>query len=172
MGLGRQAGQGSRPDGMESEMRVMMLAATAVLGLSGWAMAQPFPTPEALLEAFYAPYFSGEFAEDESQFRSAALQALYDADAQNTPEGEMGALSFDPFINGQDFEITDLAIGEAAVTGDTAVVEVSFENFGEPTELTYELVLEDGGWKIDDVASNDPENPYRLSEIFAEAQGE
>jgi hypothetical protein len=150
-------------------MRLVTIAAGLILALSSLAAAQAYDTPEALIEAFYQPYFDGNFPENESQFRSAALQALYDNDAEITPEGEMGAISFDPYIDGQDYDITNLEIGATDIAGDDATVEVTFSNFGEPRSLTYELVLEDGGWKIDDVVSTNPDNPYRLSEIFAEA---
>ena len=150
-------------------MRLFALVAGLVLALTSFAAAQPYETPDALLEAFYEPYFNGNFPENESQFRSAALQALYDNDAQITPEGEMGAISFDPYIDGQDYDLTDFTIGAAGIAGDYASVDVTFLNFGEPRALTYELVLEDGGWKIDDVVSTNPDNPYRLSVIFAEA---
>lgn len=150
-------------------MRIAAFVTGLLLALTTIAVAQPYQTPEALLQAFYEPYFSGDFAEDESQFRSAALQALYDADAELTPEGEMGAISFDPYIDGQDYEVTEFEIGAAGIAGDYASVDVTFNNFGQPRALTYELVLEDGGWKIDDVVSTNPDNLYRLSEIFAEA---
>jgi hypothetical protein len=150
-------------------MRLAALATGLFLTLTGLAAAQPYETPEALLEAFYEPYFNGNFPENESQFRSAALQALYDNDAEITPEGEMGAISFDPYVDGQDYDITDFEIGAAGIAGDDASVDVTFSNFGEPRALTYELVREDGGWRIDDVVSTNPDNPYRLSEVFAEA---
>lgn len=153
-------------------MRLLAFASVAFFALSGLAAAQPFDTPEALLEAVYAPYFSGEFSEDEAEFRSAALNALYDADAENTPEGEMGALSFDPYIDGQDYEIADFEIGEPVIEGDTATADVSFTNFGEPRAITYDLVFEDGSWKIDDLAGENDEFSYRLSEIFAEADAQ
>jgi hypothetical protein len=150
-------------------MRLAAFAAGLFLALAGVSAAQPFETPEALLEAFYEPYFTGEFDAEESVFRSQALQALYDNDAEITPDGEVGAISFDPYIDGQDFEITEFDIGAAGIAGDYASVDVTFLNFGEPRSLVYELVLEDGGWKIDDVVSTNPDNQYRLSEIFAEA---
>ena len=149
-------------------MRLVTFAAGLFLALSSLAAAQTYDTPQALLEAFYAPYFSGEFNDDESQFRSQALQALYDNDAKVTPEGEMGALSFDPYIDGQDFDIADFEIGAPGIAGDYASADVTFTNFGEPRSLTYELVRENGGWKIDDVVSTNPDNEYRLTEIFAE----
>ena len=149
-------------------MRLAAFAAGLFIALTGLATAQPYDTPRALLEAFYEPYFTGEFNDDEAQFRSQALQALYDNDEQVTPAGEMGALSFDPYIDGQDFDIADFAIDATGVAGDYASVDVVFTNFGEPRYLTYELVREDGGWKINDVVSTNPDNEYRLSEIFAE----
>ncbi|OAM79174.1 DUF3828 domain-containing protein [Devosia elaeis] len=152
-------------------MRRIFLAAGVLLALAGAAIAQPFETPEALLEAFYEPYFTDEFPEDESAFRSAALNALYAADAENTPLGEMGALGFDPYVDGQDYQLADLVIDAAEISGDAASVAVSFTNFGRPTALTYELVHEGNGWKIDDVVSSGGEYPYRLSDIFAAALG-
>ena len=149
-------------------MRLAALAAGLFLAFTSLVSAQTFDTPDALIEAFYEPYFNDEFPDNEDAFRSQALQALYDNDARVTPAGEMGALGFDPYIDGQDFDIADFSIGAAGIAGDYASVDVTFTNFGEPRSLTYELVLEDGGWKIDDVVSTNPENPYRLSEIFAE----
>ena len=151
-------------------MRVFALVAALVV-LAVPAMAQTFDTPEALLEAFYEPYFTGEFYEDETPFRSESLQALYDRDAEITPDGEMGAISFDPFIDGQDFDIDQFSIDAVAIEGDIATAGVSFTNFGEPRQLVYDLVFEDGGWRVDDVASVTPGNEYRLSEIFADAAG-
>ncbi|MGV8855388.1 MAG: DUF3828 domain-containing protein [Devosia sp.] len=152
-------------------MRLVALAAGLFVALTGFALAQPYPTPEALLQAFYQPYLDDNFADDDSGFRSRALQALYDHDAEITPEGEIGAIEFDPFINGQDYAISNLVIGTAEIAGDTATDTVSFDNFDQPTLLTYNLVREDGGWKIDDVASDAGEYPYRLTEIFAAAAG-
>lgn len=154
-------------------MRSLALAVSLFVALTGIAMAQPYATPDALLQAFYAPYLTADANfDDEAAFRSTGLQALYDADAEATPDGEMGALDFDPFIDGQDWEITDLEIGAAGIAGDYASVEVSFKNFGEARTLHYDLVKEDGGWKIDDVASTTPGNEYRLSEIFALAHAD
>ncbi len=152
-------------------MRLSVLATTVFFALTSLVAAQSFETPEALLEAFYEPYFTDDFVEDESVFRSRALNDLYAADEDNTPIGEMGALDFDPYIDGQDYQISNLVIGTPVISGDFAEVSVNFDNFERPTALTYELVFENGGWKIDDVVSELAEYPYRLSEIFAAAAG-
>lgn len=149
-------------------MRLAVLAASFVLVLTGMVAAQPYDTPDALLQAFYARYLAADAEfNDEGEFRSSALQALYDADAAATPDGEMGALDFDPYIDGQDWKITDLEIGAAGIAGEYASADVSFKNFGEERTLSYDLIKKDGGWKIDDVESKTPGNEYRLSEIFA-----
>jgi hypothetical protein len=149
-------------------MRFAAVVAALFLSLTPVLAAQSYDSPQAMLQAFYAPYLNDEFPDNSEQFRSAALQGLIDHDIEITPDGDMGALDFDPFINGQDYEITDLQIGEPEIDGDRAVVVVTFKNFDEPNSLTYDLVNEDG-WKIDDVASSTGEYPYRLSEIFAQA---
>ena len=53
-------------------MRLVALAASLFVGLTGLAVAQPYETPEALLEAFYQPYLDGAFPEDEAAFQSVA----------------------------------------------------------------------------------------------------
>ena len=151
-------------------MRPIIFALALMMAACGFVQAQVFDTPEALLEAFYAPYFSQEFSDDDSAFRSKALQELYETDAAATPEGGLGALDFDPYIAGQDWDLTDFWIGPAQIVGDTARVVVSFKNFGEADTLTYDLVLEDGGWKIDDLSGVGALGEYRLSEIFAGAR--
>ena len=152
-------------------MRFSALSLGLLFASTTLAMAQPYETPEALIEAFYAPYFSQEFSDEDSSFRSERLNALYEADAEATPEGEIGALGFDPYIAGQDWELTDFAVAPARIQGDAATVVVTFENFGVDNELTYELVREDGGWKIDDLSGKSDDGEYRLSEIFEEASG-
>jgi hypothetical protein len=152
-------------------MRLATLATGLFLAFSAAVAAQPYETPEALIEAIYQPYTTGNFPEDDSVFRSRALQGLYSHDAEITPEGEVGASDFDPFVDGQDYELTDLEIGAAGIAGDYASVDVTFNNMGEPRALSYELVREDGGWKVDDVSSTLGEFPWRLTELFAMASG-
>lgn len=147
-------------------MRHLAYAAGLLMAFTGIASAETFATPKDLLTAFYKPYFDGAFYDDEAQFRSSYLEGLYEADSKDTPAGEMGALSFDPYVDGQDYELTEFVIEPAEISGDTATVAVTFNNFETPIELTYELVNEAGGWRINDVVSDNPDSIYRLSEIF------
>ena len=150
-------------------MRLVALAAGLLLAFAGPAAAQTYKTPNALLSAFYQSYLDNDLDVDQVPFRSAALEALYEADEAATEPGDQGALSFDPYIVGQDWELSDLQIGEPVISGKLAEVEVSFRNFGDETQLSYELVRESGGWRINDVVSDNADNSYRLSEIFLDA---
>ncbi|WP_457583416.1 DUF3828 domain-containing protein [Ensifer canadensis] len=143
---------------------VVVALSLAAVGTST-AVAQPLRTPSAVIEALYAPYIGNGDTSDRDAFFSDALTRLYAADAQKS-QGEVGAIGFDPVINGQDWDIADLSIGKAEI----AVVTVRFENFSVPVTLRYSLVNEAGNWQVDDIESTEGDALWTLSEIFANAQ--
>ena len=149
------------------------LVVAALLPFAGQAatyeMHETYATPQALLEALYAPYLADGDVSDYEPFFSGHLNDLYAIDAENS-QGEVGAIGFDPVIAGQDFKITNFAIGATEIDGTAAKVTVTFDNFDSPQTLHYSLVDEDGAWKVDDIQSTTPEFEWQLSEIFANAE--
>lgn len=138
---------------------------SVLLAFASPAFAQTYDSPAALLEALYAGYQPpNEFPPDQSPLRSERLNALYEAD-QKEADGEIGRIDFDPFVNGQDYQITNLVIGEPYLAAGRAVVKVTFENMGTPQELGYSLVKEDG-WKVDDVWYAGDDFSYDLLDIL------
>jgi hypothetical protein len=149
-------------------MRILLLAfAFAALLLPGTALAATYQSPEALLQSIYASYDTGEFPDDAEEIYSQRLKNLFALDRERTPEGEIGALDFDPFVNGQDYELTNVEIGAPQVSGQAAHATVSFDNFGDRNVLAIDMVQEADGWKVDDVASTTGEFQWKLSEILA-----
>ena len=73
-------------------------------------------------------------------FYSSRLQNLIDKDEKETPEGMVGRIDWDVFVDGQDWKLTELKI-----------VRATFKNFGEPRDILISLVLEDGHWRIDEI---------------------
>lgn len=57
----------------------------------------------------------------------------------------------DPFMPGNDYDTTAVNIRVIEETPRTAMVAVSFRNFGKPIELTIDLVRGDQGWRARDV---------------------
>lgn len=113
--------------------------------------AAAFDTPKALLDALYAPYFKADMDfSGQDALRSIGLKALFDADAKDA-NGEVGRIDFDPYIQGQDWDTKSVTIGKPEVLGGTARVVADFTNFDRKNHLTYSLVLERDGWKVDDV---------------------
>lgn len=98
---------------------------------------------------------------------SERLRPLLEKDFERAESDGIGLLDFDIFVDGQDFDITDVEVGKAAVSGDRATVEARFRNFGEPRRVVYGFVQEDGAWKIDEVTSPDGEYPWTLSELLS-----
>lgn len=98
---------------------------------------------------------------------SARLRPLLEKDYERAESDGIGLLDFDIFVDGQDFDLSDVKIGKATVSGDRATVEARFRNFGEPRRVVYSFVREDGAWKIDEVSSPDGEYPWALSELLS-----
>jgi len=151
-----------------------LLVAIALFAAAGLvpafaANATPtYDTPKALLQALYAPYSVKDFdwgSFDEAGLRSKALNALFDKDLKEA-NGDVGRLDFDPYVDGQDYEITGLKIGAPTVNGDKATIEVTFKNMDMEEDMVFALVKEGGGWRIDDVNSKGGADPYDLLDIM------
>lgn len=151
-------------------MRRFVLA--IIISLTSLSSALAFDTPEALIKALYAPYSkpSDQFdwnSYDEAPLRSKALNALFAKDKAETPEGDIGRLDFDPYVDGQDYQLTKFKVAKPVITGGTATIDVTFRNLGVPEDLTFDLVKESDGWKVDDVVSHSKDNPYSLKAILS-----
>ena len=129
---------------MRIPLLALLLACLAALPLR----AADHKTPEALIAALYS-YDTNQTDPDAlslyAPFFSKSLLALFQKVRDSTPDGDMGALVFDPVIE----------------------LEVDFTN-GEPVRLYYTLVREGGGWKVNDIANQQGEYPWGLRAILGE----
>lgn len=102
---------------------------TVILGLALSALiaspvfAETFKTPRTLLYALYR--FNPDTASDDSPspysaFFSDHLNKMLQADIDNTPDGEVGAIDFEPVIAGQDGKADNLKIGQPILLDDRA----------------------------------------------------
>ncbi len=72
----------------------------------------------------------------------------------------MGRLDFDPYVDGQDYQITELKIGDAVIKGDKATVEVTFKNFDLAEDMTFTLVKENG--RLEDRRRGQPQQGFSI----------
>lgn len=64
-------------------------------------------------------------------------------------------IGFDFIYDGQDYEISELAITPGPSAGNKATVIARFKNFKDQKRLEYTLVREGGAWRIADIRSRE-----------------
>ena len=55
------------------------------------------------------------------------------------------------FVDGQDWQLSGLKIVLVSKSATHAQVRATFKNFGTPSNMLFDLVLEDGHWRVDEV---------------------
>jgi hypothetical protein len=74
--------------------------------------------------------------------------------ARSQAQGEP-ILDFDPLIDAQDYQLTNLNVTtDAVVANSHATVRANFTNAGAPSEVVYDLIWENGGWRVDNVRTS------------------
>jgi hypothetical protein len=64
-------------------------------------------------------------------------------------------LDFDPLIDAQDYQLSDLNVTtDAVVENSHATVRASFNNNGQPAEVLYDLIWENGAWRVDNIRTS------------------
>jgi hypothetical protein len=63
------------------------------------------------------------------------------------------AIDFDFIYDGQDYKISALHFALVRRAGDKATVEARFKNFDARKRLDYDLVREEGAWRVADIRS-------------------
>jgi hypothetical protein len=146
-----------------------LLALTLLLLSFIPASAETYKTPQALIKALYA-YDTSATAEDAPSpyqpFLSRGLNRLFQADRDAMPDGDVGAIDFDPVTSGQDGEAKGVKLSPPILLDDRAELEVYFRNGSENVTLYYTLVRENGGWKVDDIANQEGEYPWSLRDLL------
>jgi Protein of unknown function (DUF3828) len=119
-----------------------------------------------VIAQIYKIYRTDVLNPDPGHVYSRRLQALIDADRKNTPEGYVGKIDWDVFIDGQDWKLTELKIVPLSQSDTRGRVRAQFKNFGEPREIVYDLVRERGRWLVDDVLSTRKGARWTMSKIL------
>lgn len=113
-------------------------------------------SPQVFLEAIYRPYlaanYPGQLYTDAYRFFVPALARAMNTDnAAAARRGEVPLLNGDPFIDAQEWQITNLAIAVAMRSATTATGTVTFSNLGQAKKLLVDLEQTPAGWRIADI---------------------
>ena len=145
-------------------VRLAARAFAALFALSLVAATAPAASaqqgsPKAFLDAIYKQYLAKSFKVIslseaaavqryfEPQLAAAMIKDFSDAQTRNEPP----QLNGDPFLDAQDWEISNLSVSVKDNGADTAAATVTFNNFGKRQTIAIELVRTANGWRIAEI---------------------
>lgn len=140
-----------------------ILVFTAALSLAMCAVVAPAPAGDAAATAFVTKIYDaykgkdskGILLDKEAQIRryfEPSLAALIVKDRDDAAKrGDVPTLDGDPFVDAQDFEISDVNIAVSDAPPDKATATVNFKNINEPVKVVLNLVKIKNEWRIADI---------------------
>jgi hypothetical protein len=139
-------------------LAVALAAACSPQEKAAEAEAVPGPDPASVIRPLYDRYLTpdAEFPEFRDQAPwSVSLWALLEAMTARSEAINEPILDFDPLIDAQDYQLTNInVVTEALAEGSHATVRASFANAGRPTEVVYDMIWENGGWRVDNIRAS------------------
>lgn len=159
--------------------RYFLIAATVLAACSPPAetnTAAPADDPVTVVRPLYDRYLPGapetQFPDlkDQAPWSAAMKQAIVDQEARfaAVTDGDPEGIDFDPFVNAQDWQLAQLDVtAENVVAQQHALVRARFTNAGAAQEVDYDMVWEDGGWRIDNMHSGAGADGWDLRALVA-----
>ena len=135
-------------------------AAFAALVLFAFPAQAQQPDAKTFVESIYKRYLGKNTPSVDLSSREGlelyftpSLADLIDKDAKEAEKNqEAPLLNGDPFVDAQDWEITDPAVAiQAQDSGKGATATATFKNFGKAVTVRLALVLTPKGWRVDDI---------------------
>ena len=139
--------------------RILMLGAAA----AATAVSIPAPAADGSALAFVTDIYNGYKGNDSPghaldgepvirRYFEPALAALMVKDQKLAAKrGEVGSLDFDPFVDAQEWEISEFDIAVSDTAPGKAIATVKFTNLGKPTIVTLDLIAIKNEWRIRDI---------------------
>lgn len=127
-----------------------------LLGALPFGVEAQQQTAQAFLQSIYEPYlkasFKGQPYTDPGRFFTPDLARAMERDMRGAKQrNEAPTLDGDPFVDAQEWRITNLAV-RVTGSGDSVTGVVSFANSGKPTRMVISLIRTSAGWRISDIA--------------------
>lgn len=138
-------------------MTRLLAIAAAWLVLLPASFAQTVSDPEAFIrDSYRIMEADGEPPQWGAPFYTDRMIALFAENEQVMMNNDgIGRLDFGFWVEGQDWDISDISVTTRPVTGtgDRRVVVAQFRNFGEEQTLFFYWERTAGSWRLDDVSS-------------------
>ena len=147
-----------RTTGRALAMQACLLAAAALAVAANAEGA----SPRAFVDGIYQHYVGKDASKglplaSEAVIRRYFASPLADAMVKDFAEahkaGEVPLLNGDPFVDAQDWEISNLKTDVKSTGANTAVATATFVIFMEPRTVTLDLLNTPAGWRIAEIRS-------------------
>jgi len=137
---------------------MILFAAGLMIAAGAMLSAQTVvSSPDGLVKDLYrvhnqkhSPFFQTRSRALLDKYFEKGLANLIWKDAR-TSKGEVGVIDGDPLYDAQDMEIKKFAIAKPRYEEGRALVDATFENFGQRKTITYIVVKGPTGWRIRDI---------------------
>lgn len=144
-------------------MQYRWLAAFAAVVLLALPVSAQKLDPKTFVENIYKSYLGKNVPGLDLSTRESldfhftpSLADLIDKDAKEAEKlQEAPLLNGDPFVDAQDWEITDPSVAIQDAANDRATAIATFKNFGKTITVRLALMLTPKGWRVDDVFWNE-----------------
>jgi hypothetical protein len=137
---------------------ILALTAASMLAAPAVAADPDVDAARLFIEQVYRAYCGMcevPFERRAPKLLSRGLLALVEKDRRATPRGDVGALDGDPICDCQDHSINGVRVVAQESGAGRATAVAQFRNFGEPKTVRLDLVIEKGGWRIDNIHTDD-----------------
>lgn len=116
------------------------------------------PDPASIIRPLYDRYMTegAQFPDFQNQAPwSASLWAQLEAMTQRSQAINEPILDFDPLIDAQDYQLSNLNVTtEALAENSHATVRASFNNAGRQSDVLYDMIWEGGAWHVDNMRTS------------------
>jgi hypothetical protein len=157
--------------------RILLFVTTCFLVLP-WSMGEA-PAADAAALAFVTNIYNayrgksskGHSIESEVEIRrmfEPSLAALIIQDEKTAAKRkEVPTLEFDPFVDGQEWDLSEVTIAVNNTLPNKAVATVNCKNFGLPTKIVLNLVKTKSDWQIAEITwTRGDSSPETLRGLF------
>lgn len=164
-----------------SSRRTFLLATLAVAAAAGLpaSPALAASSPADPIAAIYKRVTAGKGTEGgqfvwadakaRQRYMSASLARLWAAALARVKPGDMGPPGFDPVTNSQDPLVRAYTVAVEKQDGRTATVAATFTSHDrERITVRYDLVLERGAWRIDDIRGTVDGKEWKIRKLLRE----
>lgn len=145
---------------------VLIVVALALAGFT--QVPRGVEDPRAFVEQRYAHYLGGRPPPSQhlDEYASERLTAL--VHSYDEAEGGEDRLGFDWWIDGQDWELSEVRVTQVEDASDRRTVIARFANFGRVSVNRFHFVRAHGRWFLDDVVNTSGGAGWTLSALLRE----